>query len=284
MTKNDKILDSEKIKKSLDKNSLTGCKLDEQSITGLLNYPLNIKVYNTITSTNTVLKDMAVKDASEGTVLIANEQTLGRGRMGRRFESPATSGVYFSILLRPDIPAEDSLFLTTSAAVAVAKAIEAVSDCKAEIKWVNDIYCNGGKVCGILTEAAFNSQTGKLDYAIVGIGINLYVPDTGFDESIKNIAEAVWDNADEASGEANILVAQVLNYFMEYYNSFESKSYLDEYISRSMVIGKDILVLKNGQSIPATALSIDNRCRLLVRYADGTEELLSSGEVSTKLL
>ena len=142
----------------------------------LKNPHLDISVFSSVTSTNTILKEMAEQGAKEGTVIIAEEQTAGRGRTGKQFYSPKGTGIYISILLRPDIPAEESLFLTTSAAVATARAIEDVSDKRALIKWVNDIYLEDKKTCGILTEGAFNVETGKLDYAIVGIGINKQIP------------------------------------------------------------------------------------------------------------
>ena len=150
----------------------------------LKNPHLDISVFSSVTSTNTILKEMAEQGAKEGTVIIAEEQTAGRGRTGKQFYSPKGTGIYISILLRPDIPAEESLFLTTSAAVATARAIEDVSDKRALIKWVNDIYLEDKKACGILTEGAFNVETGKLDYAIVGIGINVCIPDGGFPDNI----------------------------------------------------------------------------------------------------
>ena len=151
-------------------------------------YGLDIIEKDSVTSTNTELIEMAKNGAKEGTVLIASEQTAGKGRTGKSFYSPEGSGVYLSILLRPDFKPEDALFLTTIAAVATAKAIESVSDKEAKIKWVNDVYLDNKKVCGILTESALSSDMEKLDYAVVGIGINLCPPEGGFPDDIKNIA------------------------------------------------------------------------------------------------
>ncbi|MCR5704057.1 MAG: biotin--[acetyl-CoA-carboxylase] ligase [Eubacterium sp.] len=256
--------------------------LSAQSIAKYCNHSLTIEVYETITSTNTVLKEKAGEGAEHGTVLVAKEQTSGRGRMGKEFYSPSQTGIYLSILLRPQFPASQSLFLTTAAAVATARAIEDISSQKAQIKWVNDIYIGSKKVCGILTEAAFNIETNQLDYAIVGIGVNLLKP-SHFPSSIQDIATAVFDVPPEDPNYQSIFVANLLNYFMEYYEHFESKEYLQEYIDRSMLIGKSIFVIRNNKSIPATALAINADCHLQVRYEDGTEEWLSSGEVSTKL-
>lgn len=257
--------------------------LSAQSITQYLNTDLEIQVEKCVTSTNTVLKEMAEQGAAHGTVLIAEEQTVGKGRMGKSFYSPAGSGIYLSILLRPDIPAQEALFLTTSAAVATARAIENVSDKKADIKWVNDIYIEDKKVCGILTEAAFNIETGTLNYAIVGIGINICYPNGGFPEEITSIATAVFDNDSDSVHKRSILIANLLDYFMEYYDNFKDKKYVSEYINRSMIVGKEITVIDGANSKDAVALKIDEQCRLKVRFSDGSEKWLTSGEVSIKV-
>lgn len=257
--------------------------LSAQSIGQFLNANLYISVEKCVTSTNTVLKEKATHGAAHGTVLIAEEQTAGKGRMGKSFYSPSGTGIYLSVLLRPDIPAQEALFLTTSAAVATARAIEDVSDKKANIKWVNDIYIEEKKVCGILTEAAFNIETGKLDYAIVGIGINICYPKDGFPPEIDNIATAVFDNDSDSINKRSKLIAHLLNYFMDYYENFENKKYVSEYIERSMLIGKEITVVDEQNLKDALALEIDSQCRLKVRFDDGSEKWLNSGEVSIKV-
>lgn len=257
--------------------------LSSQSIKKYTSYDMDIHIYETVTSTNTVLKEMAENGAKEGTVIIANKQTLGRGRLGKNFYSPAGTGIYLSVLLRPDIPAEKALFLTTSAAVATARAIEDVCDKKADIKWVNDIYISDKKVCGILTEANFNIETGKLDYAIVGIGINICFPKEGFPDEINNIATAVFDTLSDSVNKRSILIAHLLNYFMDYYTNFNKKDYVKEYIDRSMLLGRNISIIKAGESIPAKAIDIDSNCRLKVEFEDGTAKWLNSGEVSIRI-
>lgn len=257
--------------------------LSAQSIGQFLNIDLDILVEKCVTSTNIVLKEKAEQGARHGTVLIAEEQTLGKGRMGKNFYSPYGTGIYLSILLRPDIPAQEALFLTTSAAVATAKAIEDVSEKKADIKWVNDIYIENKKVCGILTEAAFNIETGKLDYAIVGIGINVCYPKEGFPLEIDKVATAVFDKDSDSINKRSLLIANLLNYFMDYYNNFNEKKYVSEYIDRSMLIGKEITIIDGQNSRDAIAVKIDNQCRLKVKFDDGTEKWLNSGEVSIKV-
>lgn len=272
-------------------NSNRNCKTDDtdlsaQSIRSYLNEEyknLDIKVYKTLTSTNTVLKEMAADGASEGTVLVAESQTFGRGRMGRNFYSPSDTGIYFSILLRPDIPVEESLFLTTAAAVAIAKSIESVKNCKASIKWVNDIYIDGRKVCGILTEGSINSQTNRLNYAVVGMGINVCPPKDGFPEEIENLAGAVFTRKENSADKRSILIAEILNLFMDYYKNLSSKCFFEEYKNRSFLLGEDIYVIQNEQYIPAKAIDIDKKCQLIVEFKDGTTQALSSGEVSIRL-
>lgn len=240
-----------------------------------------LEVRQTVTSTNTIAKELAAKGAKEGTVIIAREQTEGRGRMGRSFYSPKASGIYFTLILRPTLNLEDSLLITTAAAVAVVKAIKAVAGIKAGIKWVNDIFVDGKKVCGILTEASLNFESGGLEYAVVGIGINI---DTGhFPKELSQIAGSVFSDKPSDKPVTSMLVAEVLNNMAECMNSLTEKKYLEEYRSHSFLIGQEILVQKGTAVIPAKALDIDEKARLVVEYEDGTREVLSSGEVSVRV-
>lgn len=239
-----------------------------------------LDVRQTVTSTNTLAKEMAAKGAKEGTVIIAREQTEGRGRMGRNFYSPSSSGIYFTLILRPKLNLEDSLLITTATAVAVAKAIDAIAKVNASIKWVNDIFVGEKKVCGILTEASLNFESGGLEYAVVGIGINIGTKD--FPEEIKQIAGSIFEDKPDNSPVTSILVAEVLNNLAECMNSLTDKKYIEEYRQRSFLIGKPILVLKGKEVTPAKAINIDERARLVVEYEDHTTEALISGEVSVR--
>ena len=237
---------------------------------------LDLHVYRSITSTNTVLKTMAEEGAPEGRCLVAGEQTAGRGRRGRSFYSPPDSGIYLSVLLRPALQAVDATSITACAAVAVAEAIEA------EIKWVNDIYVDGRKVCGILTEASLDCESGQVNYLIVGIGINTRVPASDFPEELRSIAGS-------AFGEKPIpelrcrLAAGVLNRLMHYYESLTDKTWFDEYRRRSLVLGKEINILAPGKEPePAVALDLDRDFALLVRTESGELRRLNSGEVSVR--
>lgn len=187
-----------------------------------------------------------------------------------------------SLLLRPQgFTGDQVLGLTTMAAVAVSESIEALSGKKAEIKWVNDIFVEGKKVCGILSEAMYEVPSGALQCVIVGIGINAYAPETGFPPEIAETAGCVFDKTEVDL--KNRLVSEVLNRFMKYYDDPKSDTVYDEYKTRSMVIGKDIKVLKKDAALKAHVLDINRDCGLVVRYPDGTEEVLDSGEISIRV-
>lgn len=268
LSNNEDVLSSEIINKYLSEN----------------NNEFNINVYKTIDSTNTAIKELAVNGEREGTIIISEEQTGGRGRLGRKFHSPKGTGIYMSILLRPQISASISFLITTAAAVAVAEAIEAVSDKEAKIKWVNDIYCDNKKVCGILTEASFNFQSNTIDYAVLGIGINIMAPKEGFAKEIKDIATGIFEDYSHTS--INIrskLISEVLDRFWDYYKHIEDRSFLKSYKMRSLLINKEVNIFSNKSCEKATVLEIDDECRLKVKMEDGAIRLLSSGEVSIKL-
>ncbi len=254
-----------------------------QSITPYLTraaLDFTLDVRQSVTSTNTLAKEMAASGAKEGTVLIAREQTAGRGRMGRSFYSPDEGGIYFSLILRPKLSIEDSLLITTSAAVAVTKAIEEIAEVPATIKWVNDIFVHEKKVCGILTEASLNFESGGLEYAVLGIGININTKT--FPNEIKEVAGAIWEEKPNSSPITSKLVAQILNNLAEYMISPTDKTYLEEYRKRSFLIGKPILVYKGKDVLSAKAIDIDDKARLIVEYEDQSREALLSGEVSVR--
>ncbi len=243
---------------------------------------LRPEVFVRVDSTNSICAEKAKGGESEGYVAVAGTQSAGRGRRGKAFFSPAESGVYMSILLRPvGLTENQVLHFTTMAAAAVSEAVEALSGKKTEIKWVNDIFIDGKKVCGILSEASYGIETGKLEYVIVGIGINAYEPTEGFPVSIADIAGCVFDKPE--TGLKNRLAAEVLNRFMAYYRCLPDTPYSDEYIKRSMVTGKDIIVFRNGESVRAHVLGIDEEFGLKVRYEDGSVEILRSGEISIRI-
>lgn len=244
---------------------------------------LRIECYGSVESTNLEARERAAAGEPEGLVIAAESQTSGRGRGGKPFFSPDGSGLYFSILLRPDCRLSDCGLLTAAAAVAVTEAIEAVSGKEAKIKWVNDILIGGKKVCGILTEASTVGGGARLDYAVVGIGINVFEPEGGYPAEISETASSVFNGARGQGVIRAELAAFVLNNFFEYYKNLDKKVFLTAYKERSAVIGKEIRVIGASGSRAARAVDIDGDCRLVVRYGDGTEGVLSSGEISFRL-
>lgn len=244
---------------------------------------ISVRYFREISSTNTVLKTMAAEGAPEGLVLIAEEQSGGKGRLGRSFYSPPGSGLYMSILLRPGTDAAKSTGMTACAAVAVALAIEELSGKPAKIKWVNDIYMGKRKVCGILTEASVDCESGLINYAVIGIGINTLVPEEDFPQELKTIAGSVF------SGEAAVpdlrcrLAASVIDRLMAYYRNPEDESCFEEYRKRSFLLGKPVSLLRwDHDPIPATAVDLDRDYALIVRFEDGSLQRINSGEVSVR--
>lgn len=242
---------------------------------------INIILFDSIDSTNTYLKKLAKDKASEGTVVIANSQADGRGRMGRSFFSPQNTGIYMSILLKPTLSPNLSVLITSAAAVAIRDAILKVFDLDTQIKWVNDVFLNNKKICGILTEGAISSDGNSFDWAVLGIGINVFKPENGFSKEIQSIAGYIKESGDAKI--KSLLCAEIINSFFKYYENLENREFLKAYRESSLVLGKEIMLLKNGDIIPAKALAIDNDCRLKVEYKNGKTEFISFGEISIKL-
>ena len=238
-------------------------------------------VYDEATSTNDIAKEYAA-NSSEDIVVIANHQTKGRGRRGRNFFSPKGCGLYISFLLHPKMSIEKATQVTCMAAVAVCKAIEKLTGKDVKIKWVNDIFLDGKKICGILTEGATSLEDGSLSYMVVGIGINLYIPKDGFPEDIKNTAGVLFPEGELEENMKNRLSAGVIRELTNLLGSGDVNDYIEDYRSRSMLIGNYVKIL-NGGTISGgygKVEGIDDECHLIVRRDNGEVEALSSGEVS----
>lgn len=241
---------------------------------------LTIEVVPTVTSTSTLVRERANSGAPEGYFLASNGQTDGRGRQGRMFYSPQDTGIYFTLLLRPqNCRGEQAARLTTMAAVALCEAVETVSGKSPKIKWVNDIFLDGKKICGILTEGAFNLENGILEYAALGVGINLYASEQGFPPELQNVAGVIAQHPGDDL--KNRLTAEFLNRFFAYYRG--EREYIPIYREYSLVLGREITILSGEYKRKAVAYGIDDACRLQVRYPDGNTDLLSSGEISIQL-
>ena len=254
--------------------------LDKKVLEQYLNQKLNITIFDELDSTNNYLKKLGSQGENETQLVIAQSQTNGRGRMGRTFYSPDGTGIYFSLLLHPEFSAEKSLFLTVMAAVSVAETVMKYNSNDVKIKWVNDVYIDGKKVCGILTEGSINADK-KLDYAVVGIGINVIAPENGFPDDIKNIATAIFPGKTEENIKEKI-VAEVVNRFFEMYNGLDT-NYVDRYKEYSYLTGKEINIISGENSRPATVLGITDNCHLLVKNENGEIEEISSGDVSVRV-
>ncbi len=258
---------------------------------------LRVCAADEITSTNTVLKEYAVSALNNGTpicptLLLARRQSHGRGRLGRTFHSPDGTGLYMSLLLTPTLPPAEALTLTTAAAAAAAEAAEDIrrryvpaAQERIGIKWVNDLYLGNKKICGILAEAALSPRAETLSWAVIGIGVNLLPPQGGFPEDLTGVAGTMFspDCLLDTDGVTAALCAGIVSRLMLYLDAAQRAVVLDIYRRRSVLDGRRVTVRPagslGGAEIPAVALGIDDSFGLRVRYEDGCEAVLSSGEV-----
>ena len=243
----------------------------------------NIIYLDSVTSTNTFAKKETEKPFEEGTVIIADEQTAGRGRLGRQWVSTKGKGIWMSIMLKPDILPADAPKLTIAAAYAVSKAIWSCCQLDARIKWPNDIVADGKKLCGILTE--MSAEADEIKSVIVGIGINANLEYEDFGPEVSSIATSIrLEKGTVVSRKA--LVASVLNEFEEVYEAFARggsiKPLLEEYKSKSAVLGKEIRVISKKEEIIALAIDISEEGHLVIKLGDGTIKEIMSGEVSVR--
>lgn len=241
-------------------------------------FPVQLDVRREVTSTNTILKGLAEQGMPEGFVLLAESQTAGKGRLGRSFHSPVGTGIYFSILLRPSCAAERSLFITTAAAVAVCQAIESITGLNPQIKWVNDVYLGGKKICGILTEASINFENGGLNWAVLGIGVNLAVPEGGFPEEIRSVAGSIFGGACPVEMRSR-LAAAIISRFFALYADLGSKSCIEEYKRRSFLTGKEINFTLGNEIYHGRVTGISDEAHLMVLLDSGEKREFSAGEV-----
>lgn len=239
----------------------------------------NLQIFPSLESTNKTAKTMAAQGAPDGTVIIADTQSQGHGRYGRPFFSPEKSGIYMSVLLRPHLKPEDALLLTSCAAVATAQAIESLADVSVQIKWVNDLFINNKKICGILTEAGIGFENGALDYVVIGIGIN--AGKVTFPDDLKSIATSI-ENESGIPISRNRLIAEVLNKLEAHIQTMHNRSFLSESRKRSILLGKEINVITMNETYPAKALEINDDGFLIVE-AKGKRHVLNSGEVSIRI-
>lgn len=240
----------------------------------------NILYYDEITSTNDVIKDAYEKGYPEGTIAITEVQTSGRGRMGRKWESKKGDGLWFSILLKPDIDPRKAPMLTLIAGLCVCKAARRVTGLDVSIKWPNDVMLNDKKICGILTE--MSSEIQKINYVVVGIGINVNTEE--FPEELSDIATSLKIECNH-SIQRKILLNEVLKdfekYYLQYVNESNFKIFKDEYESLCNTINREINVI-GKETYKATGIGITDEGELIVERENGKREVVFSGEVSVR--
>ena len=233
-----------------------------------------VELLSSVDSTNRYLRERAAAGAPAGTAFIARQQTAGRGRLGRTFYSPQSTGLYLSVLLRPETY---DATLTAAAAVAMARAVEESVGISLSITWVNDLYLGEKKVCGILTEGSFSLENGAMEYAVVGAGLNLTEPPEGFPEPLAGIAGAVLPAP--RPGAKTAIAGRFLRYLLDCTRQGPA-AFLPEYRTRNLVPGRTVTVHSGDTPRTAQAIAIDDQCRLIVRYPNGQTQPLTTGEVT----
>lgn len=239
-----------------------------------------IHYFSTIDSTNTRAKVMAAQGAPQGTVLIAGHQSGGRGRLGRSFHSPEGMGIYLSVILRPDCNAQDLMHLTCAAGVAMCDAVEAAAGFRPGIKWTNDLIWGKRKLGGILTELSLKND-GTVDYAVVGIGLNCRQQEADFPEDIRHIAASLSMAAAHPVDPA-CLAAAMVNALHDMAENLFCESWIHRYQQDCLTVGQEISLVRGDTVRHGTALGVDAEGALVVRFSDGHQEAVSSGEVSVR--
>ena len=266
----------------------------------------NISVYQILDSTNEKAKELAALGTCHGTVVIADAQSAGKGRYGRSFFSPPGHGLYISFVIHPDQFAlklrakthmsndyqesyNDKLrtiitpqLFTAYAAVAVCRVIEAETGKKPQIKWVNDIFLDGMKICGILSEAVTDFESGSIGWVVVGIGINFIKPDGGFPNPISQTAGALFMD-EKPTVTRNRLAAGLINEMVYSNEIHDSCGLISQYKNRLMMLGKNITVMGLKEPFSAIAIDIDDMGHLVVKKGDGEIIHLSAGEISVRI-
>ena len=237
--------------------------------------------FPSIDSTNTRARQLASAGAPHGTVIIADHQTGGRGRRGRSFHSPAGSGIYMSVILRPRCAPTELMHLTCAAAVAMCDALEQAAGIRPGIKWTNDLVCGKRKIAGILTELGFAG--GSVDHAVIGIGINCCQAEHDFPEDIRSIAGSLASVTGREIDRARVAAAMMdALYRMDGKLLTEKPEILRRYRADCITLGQEISLVRGEEVRYGTALDIDEDGALLVRFVDGHNEIVTSGEVSVR--
>lgn len=251
--------------------------LNTAAIKPLLNRKLIVKTYQTIDSTNAEAKRRLNDNPHEDVLILAESQEKGRGRLGRTFYSPSRNGIYMSLALHDLNPKNDATLVTTAAAVAVCQAIEELTELKPQIKWVNDIFIDDKKVCGILTEGILSLETQTIQSIILGIGLNVF-EDENLPADLQQIVGSLFKKENPVS--RNELAASIINHFFRIYETMETREYLAAYRERCFVLGRNVTFIKNNKTYAGRATGIDDTGALEIQLNDNTTTKISYGEIS----
>lgn len=236
-----------------------------------------IRIYDTIDSTNTEAKRLAAAGQGDNIIVTADTQTAGRGRRGRSFFSPADTGVYLSVCFRIEKSLADTVCLTGAAAVAVTRAIERLTAKHVGIKWVNDIYLDGKKVCGILAEGVSDTETGRITHMVIGIGLN--VSTVSFPDAVKDIAASL-----DSDISRNVWIGTIAAELLTLVRDPDPTAFLSDYRAHSVVLGRRVTFTCGNGTDTGIAEAITDDGGLVVRRDDGTRETLHSGEITVRVM
>jgi len=254
----------------------------------------NIFCFKTIDSTNTRAKQIATQKGTSLALIVSETQTAGRGRMRRSFFSPNSSGIYMSLLIKPTFDMSKSILITTLASVAICRGISSVLGIDCKIKWVNDIYYNGRKICGVLTEGITDFESGQIKYIVIGIEINYSTPSQGFPEEIKNIAGSLL-NQETLSGKEfltsssisrNQLIGAIITELIGLLDHLDEADFLEEYRTKSLILGHQVVFSSqiNGQICykSGKAVDIDTNGGLIILLEDESTTVINAGVVTLR--
>ena len=258
------------------------------SVAGMLpylkdeNHASKIRVYKSSESTNKTAKEMAISGHEHGTVVIADTQTSGKGRYGKNFYSPPGNGLYMSFISRTEnLRFKNPYLITTAVAVSVCEAIEAVSGKKPKIKWINDILLDNKKICGILTEAMTDLESGNIEWVVVGIGVNVNNPAEDFPAELRQIAGSIYQR-ESITAARNRLAAEIINRCLCLKTWLDDENIYNKYKERSVLLGHRITVINPNEAYEAVAVDIDINGHLVVKKDNEEITVLHPGKVSVK--
>lgn len=249
----------------------------------ILQQPWNLLVFDSLDSTNNEAKRLADSGLKDRSALLCDEQTGGKGRLGRSFVSKKGLGLYMSVFLRPSADAKDLSFVTSLAAVAVKRALLKTAGVQAQIKWPNDLILNGKKLCGILTELSVEGESGSVQYLVIGIGVNVGYRTQDFPQEIRHMCTSL--KIENASVGRATLAAAILDELSTLYNDGHFVSdleiYHSEYTQDCITLGKDVKIT-GATSLTGRAVGLDGKFGLIVELEDGKHITVQSGEVSVR--